>query len=111
MAFPSVRRKSDIHSYALQEHLLEHRFNKGGKGAFAESITLANGGQPLGKAEVEVGEYAKVFNMASNQFHSVISSPISACIPVRMIAALSSSLASESNTKRINSPLSEMSCL
>ena len=63
------------------------------------------------KDKIKIRQYAEVFDMTSNQFHSVISSPINACIPVRIMAALSSSLASQDNVKRINSPFSEMSFL
>ena len=90
---------------------IEHGFDKSYKSTLTKTIALADCSQALVKSKIKIREYAKVFNMTSNQFHSVISSPINACIPVRIMAALSSSLPSDANTKRINSPFSEMSFL
>ena len=90
---------------------VKHSLDKCRKGAFAETILPAEHIQALRKFLIKAGQHAEVFNMASQELHSPISSPASAWSPARIIAALSLSSSGPARTRRIKAPFRDTSFL
>ena len=88
---------------------VQHGLEKGRQRALAEAVGLANHRQAVGKRIVKVRKPAKIVHMTLEKLHIVISSPVSASRPARIIARLSSSSASLAITRRMNSPLRDTS--
>lgn len=89
---------------------VEHGADELRQGRFPRPIGLHDRGKARVKSEGAVEEASEVRDIAADELHRTISSPLSAWMPRQTIFSFSSGAISEAMTMRMNSPFREMSC-